>query len=138
MKLQLRREQLEAIDKHALKNFPRECCGLLLGKLVGDFIKVEEVAEAENVLGSAVTFEIDSEFVFKVIDRAEESGRELIGIYHSHPNVPAYISSSDNEIMRLWPGVAWLVLSVTSQRVEERKVYAMVKGKILELKIEVA
>jgi proteasome lid subunit RPN8/RPN11 len=138
MKLQLRREQLEAIDKHALKNFPRECCGLLLGKFVGDFIKVEEVAEAENVLGSAVTFEIDSEFVFKVIDRAEKSGRELIGIYHSHPNVPAYISSSDNEIMRLWPGVAWLVLSVTSQGVEERKVYAMIKGKVLELKIEIA
>jgi len=135
MNLKLKRDGLRAIDEHALKNFPRECCGLLLGKFGENVIEVKEVVEARNVLGSPVAFEVDAELVFKAIKRAEKSGLELVGIYHSHPNIAAYVSSRDSEIMKLWPGVAWLIVSAARERVVERKVYIRKDGKIKELEI---
>jgi proteasome lid subunit RPN8/RPN11 len=156
MHLKLNRDGLKAIDGHALKNFPLECCGLLLGKfgknllsrfaewltrlLLGKFgenvIEVKEVVEAENVLGSPVAFEVDAELVFKTIKRAEKSGLELVGIYHSHPNIAAYVSARDSEIMKLWPGVAWLIASVVKDRILERKAYVLKNGKTEELEIK--
>lgn len=135
MNLKLKRDGLRAIDGHALKNFPRECCGLLLGKFEKNVIEVEEVVEAENVLGSPVAFEVDAELVFKAIKRAEKSGLELVGIYHSHPNIAAYVSSRDSEIMKLWPGVAWLIVSAARERVVERRAYILKDGGIEELEI---
>lgn len=137
MKLKLKPADLRAIEAHALERFPRECCGLLLGRFGEDAIEVGEVVEAENVLGSPTAFEADPEFVFKAIDRAERSGLELVGIYHSHPSIPARVSSRDTEIMKLWPGAAWLILSVTRGHVLERKAYARKNGEIEELKLEI-
>lgn len=137
MKLKLKSADLKAVDAHALKNFPRECCGLLFGRLSEGAIKVEKAVEAENVLGSPVAFEADPEFVFRAIDRADQGGIELVGIYHSHPDIAAYVSTRDLEVMKLWPGVAWLILSVTKGRVLGRKAYILDKGKIEELEIEV-
>jgi len=136
MNFKLSRDGLNAIDKHALLNFPRECCGLLLGKFGGNVIEVKEVVEAENVLGSPVAFEADAELVFKTIKRAEKSGLDLVGIYHSHPNIAAYVSARDSEMMKLWPGVAWLIVSVVKGHILERKAYVLKNGKIEELEIK--
>ncbi|MFQ6129500.1 MAG: Mov34/MPN/PAD-1 family protein [Candidatus Hadarchaeaceae archaeon] len=136
MNLKLNRDGLKAVDGHALKNFPRECCGLLLGKFGKNVIEVKAVVETENVLGSSVAFEVDAELVFKTIKRAEKSGLELVGIYHSHPNIAAYVSARDSEIMKLWPGVAWLIVSVVKDHIPERKAYVLKNGKIQELEIE--
>lgn len=133
MNLKLNRDGLKAIDGHALKNFPRECCGLLLGKFGENVIEVEEVVEAENVLGSPTAFEVDPELVFKTIKRAEKSGLDLVGIYHSHPNLAAHVSARDSEIMKLWPGVAWLIVGVAKEQVVERKAYILKNGGIEEL-----
>jgi len=137
MNLKLSRDFLNAIDEHALLNFPRECCGLLLGKFDKNAIEVKEVVEAENVLGSPFAFEVEAELVFKTIRRADERGLELVGIYHSHPNIAAYVSSHDSEIMKLWPGVAWLIISAAKERVIGRKAYVLKDGGIEELEIVV-
>jgi len=135
MDLKLSRDGLKAIDGHALENFPRECCGLLLGNFGENVIEVKEVVEADNVLGSPVAFEADAELVFKTIKRAEKSGLELVGICHSHPNIAAYVSARDSEMMKLWPGVAWLIVSAAKERVVERRAYILKDGGIEELKI---
>lgn len=135
MNLKLNRDDLKAIDGHALKNFPLECCGLLLGKFGKNVIEVKEVVEADNVLGSPVAFEADAELVFRTIKRAEKSGLELVGIYHSHPNLSPYVSARDSEIMKMWPGVAWLIVSAVEERVVERRAYVLKEGGIEELEV---
>ncbi|MDI6642659.1 MAG: M67 family metallopeptidase [Candidatus Hodarchaeaceae archaeon] len=135
MKLKLRPSDLKTLEAHALEAFPHECCGLLLGHFRGDEIEAVEVVKAENVKRSPVTFEAAPEFVYHQYRRAEERGLELVGIYHSHPNIAAFVSSHDFKIMELWPGVAWLILSVAKDRVLERKAYALKNGKIEELKL---
>ncbi|HID60254.1 MAG TPA: M67 family peptidase, partial [Hadesarchaea archaeon] len=133
MKLNLKKTDLLAIDAHALENFPQECCGLLFGKFGENSIEVKNAAKAENVLGSTVSFEADPEFVFKAVEHAEKVGLELVGIYHSHPNVGAHTSARDSEVMKLWPGVAWLILCVKKNQVIERKAYVLKNDDIKEM-----
>jgi proteasome lid subunit RPN8/RPN11 len=86
---------------------------------------------------TAVTFEANAEFVYRVIERAEKMGLSLVGIYHSHPNTAAYISTRDMEFMSLWPSVAWLIISLTESGIREVKAYISKKGKVKELRIKI-
>lgn len=98
---------------------------------------MKEVVQAENVHKSGVSFEVDAELVYRAIDAAEAKGLELIGIYHSHPNMGAYISVADAGIMKLWPNVAWLVLGTAGKRVIEKKAFALKEGKVAELELAI-
>jgi proteasome lid subunit RPN8/RPN11 len=106
MKLKIKRRDFESIEKHALKVFPLECCGLLIGKTGKGIFEVKKVVPAKNIHKSEVSFEADAEVVYRAITAAEAKGFEFTGIYHSHPNMHAYISAVDAEMMKLWP--TWL------------------------------
>ena len=136
MKLSIRWPDLRMIDEHALKSFPHECCGFLLGEYGKNAIKVEKVVPTENVLASPVAFEADAERVFEAIDRAERSGLELVGIYHSHLGLNAFVSARDEDFMKFWPGVVWLILGTSGKRVGERKAFVLEEERVKELEIE--
>lgn len=137
MRLKIKKEDLRAIDEHSLKCFPVECCGMLVGKQVNADLNVEEVISAENIEESATIFEIDAEFVYNAIVEAESRGLALIGIYHSHPNASAHVSSRDAEFLALWPDMAWLIVGVTKENIRERRAYIYKGGRIEELEIKV-
>ena len=120
-----------------MKVFPLECCGLLIGKMGKGIFEVKEVIRAENVHESEVSFEVDAELVYKAITVAEAKELELIGIYHSHPNMHAYISAMDAEMMKLWPNVAWLVLGVSEKQIIEKKAFMLKESKIVELETKI-
>ena len=136
--LKIKRLDFESIKNRALKKFPLECCGLLIGKAAMKTFDVSEVVPAENVYESEVSFEADAELVYRAITAAETKGLELIGIYHSHPNMRAYISAIDAEMMELWPNVAWLVLGVSKKNINEEKAFMLKNGKIVELEIKIS
>lgn len=136
MRLRMKTAVMKAIESHALSEFPLECCGLLFGKLDKDAMEVMSSVEADNLLGSRTAFEVSPEFMYAQYKRAEKKGLDLVGIYHSHPNVPAYVSSRDLEFMRFWADAAWLILSVGEGRVIERRAYMHRRGEIVELGIK--
>jgi len=138
MKLKIKTSELKAIEAHALSQYPQECCGLLKGKSAKDAADVEKTVEADNVLGSPVAFEVNPEFIYRQYKQAEEEGVEIVGIYHSHPDVPARLSFRDLEIIKFWPGAAWLILSVTKNRVLERRAYLQRDDRIEELELVVS
>jgi len=138
VELRIKRKDLKAVEKHALESFPLECCGLMIGKVKEDVFYVEKVVSADNIHKSGVSFEADAELVYRAIDEAEAKGLALIGIYHSHPNMNAYISARDAEIMKLWPNVAWLVLGVTREKIVENKAFMLKNGKAVQLGIEIS
>jgi proteasome lid subunit RPN8/RPN11 len=55
--------------------------------------------------------------------RASETGRTLIGFYHSHPNHPAVTSAFDLE--HAWPNLRYLILSVRGGRPEEARTWRL-------------
>jgi proteasome lid subunit RPN8/RPN11 len=127
---------MESIKKHALKNFPFECCGLLIGKTTMKIFDVKEIVPTENIHKSGISFEADTEFVYRTITTAEAKGLEIVGIYHSHPDMHAFISAADAEVMKLWPNVAWLVLGVSENQIVEKKAFMLKENKIVGLEIK--
>lgn len=137
MKLRIKASDMKKIDAHALKTFPYECVGLLIGASGKKEFEVKKIVKAKNTLGSLVAFETDPQFIYKVYKDAEKRGLELIGIYHSHPNLHAFVSSRDAEFMKYWTRIAWLILSVGRDSVLERKAFMMKKGKIEKIEVRV-
>ena len=57
-----------------------------------------------------------------LIDReCDQAGLRIVGYYHSHPDHPAYASSTDSE--RSWAGPAYLIVSCVEGRVVDAKAF---------------
>ena len=83
---------LEAIANHARREAPRECCGLLIGR-------VDRIEEAEPVSNRAADplrrYEIDPNDFLACVKRCRGTPHSVIGAYHSHPRTNAEPSESD-------------------------------------------
>jgi proteasome lid subunit RPN8/RPN11 len=97
-----------AIAAHAEAEYPNECVGLLLGRLVGD-VKTAEVAyPVENRWAGQVAlaasdnpesrrdrFYLDPRDYLRADRAARAQGLDIVGCYHSHPDWPAEPSARD-------------------------------------------
>ncbi len=97
--LTIRKEDLQTVIDHCIAGLPNEACGILAGK--GG--KVEKVYLINNARPSPVSFEMDPEEQFRVMKDIRQSGLDLTGIFHSHPDSRAYPSGIDVE-KAYWPG----------------------------------
>jgi proteasome lid subunit RPN8/RPN11 len=81
----------DRIIEHARGELPLECCGLLAGQ--GSAISVHYVLR--NELASPVAYSADARDLFLAFRDMRDRALELLAIYHSHPNAPAYPSQID-------------------------------------------
>ena len=109
-------EDLRAIEGFAEAAYPNECCGLLSGTEEAGIAYVDGIHESENVADEpARRFEIDPALRLRLQRTLRQSGRRVIGIYHSHPNGLARPSPRDLEAA--WePDLVWLVVGVRRGR----------------------
>ena len=122
--LKLSARCLEAIRRHAEREYPRECCGLLVGRIVdgGRTREVSETYEVENVFEEG---ERHHRMAIPPLEyaRAERlfSGRGLgvVGNYHSHPEHPAEPSRFDLENLAPWPTMSYVIVSVRAGESKE-------------------
>ncbi len=129
---------MKKIDAHALRAFPDECVGLLVGTSSKEGFEVRKAVAAVNTKPSPVGFEADPQFVYKVHKDAEAQGLQLVGIYHSHPDMRSFVSSRDAEFMKYWGQLAWLILGLSRDEVLERKAFTMRDKKIREIEVVVS
>jgi proteasome lid subunit RPN8/RPN11 len=87
---------LTAIEAHARRDAPNECCGLLLGRR-GDIVEAVPVRNAAAEPWRR--YEIAPEDHFAVLRRCrtETDGLAVVGGYHSHPRTHPEPSSTDLE-----------------------------------------
>jgi proteasome lid subunit RPN8/RPN11 len=103
-------EAAEAIARHAVRTYPDECVGLLLGTLDDDqqTKRVAALYEAENTWQGQVSlaegddpqsrrdrFYLDPRDYLRAERAARAQGLDVIGCYHSHPDHPAEPSERD-------------------------------------------
>ncbi|WP_135823921.1 desampylase [Halorussus ruber] len=107
----------EILD-HAREKAPDEACGLLAGtrtegeRADGPTHRVETRHPAENVAETPRTrYEIDPREQLELMEAIEESGREVVGFYHSHPRGPAGPSETD-AAQATWPDRSYLIVSL--------------------------
>ena len=106
------RVQVNFVIGHALRAWPYECCGVLLGGRSGDGIRVSRVRAAENISDEdlRVAYQVGWSDLLAAT-RSERSGRgQIVGFYHSHPDGPTQPSLCDRE--RAWPGAVYMIAGV--------------------------
>jgi proteasome lid subunit RPN8/RPN11 len=128
--LKLWRSQLEEIIAHVQAEAPLEAGGLL----AGHGTSVERVYAMKNADQSATTYRLDPEEQYSVFVEIENDGRELIGIYHSHPESEAYPSSRDVD-MSYYPEAIYLIVSLTGDGLPELRAFRIRNGAITEEEI---
>jgi proteasome lid subunit RPN8/RPN11 len=132
--IRISKTQLDRIRQHSAREYPNECCGILLGRADGEDKEVREVvplknlrqdaAEAEKLLplespeleSERNRFLIDPRDQIRVEKEARAKSLDVVGYYHSHPDHPARPSNYDRE--HAWPWYSYVIVSV--QRGEPR------------------
>ncbi len=110
-RLVLSSKHIDELKRFAIDSLPLESCALLLGKIDEDKAIVSRVIFAKNADKSQTTFSIEPNELLEAYKEAENSGFDIVGIFHSHP-APARPSATDTKYMEINP-VAWLIMSTT-------------------------
>ncbi len=122
----------EELCRRARRAFPREACGLLLGRRVPGGAEIVEAPQARNrvVERAGERFDLAPEDWVAIETRAREAGLEVVGVWHTHPDRPARPSSADRE--SAWEGYAWLIASVGAEGVRDVRSWRLVEGTFVE------
>jgi proteasome lid subunit RPN8/RPN11 len=103
-----------AIRAHGRDAFPHECCGALLGRdrrVTDAFALPNTTAE-----GPRRRFLVRPGDYRVAEKRARDTGLDLLGFYHSHPDHPAKPSAFDLD--HAWPSFSYVIVSVMAGRDE--------------------
>jgi proteasome lid subunit RPN8/RPN11 len=106
---------LEEIHQHAKEAYPDECCGALIGRDG----RIDEAFRLPNTTsaGARRRFRIGPSDYRLAEQRAQDTGGELAGFYHSHPDHPA--RPSEHDLQQAWPNLTYAIVSVTRGAPEE-------------------
>lgn len=106
--IRISHRNIELIQADLEANKPYEACGVLIGRINGTTALVEKALPVTNVKRTRRSFELDPKEHYNAWNEAEKSGKEIIGIYHTHPVSSAVPSLWDRETMENAPSV-WLI-----------------------------
>ena len=139
--IQIKPRIIDAIYRHALAEYPSECCGIIIGKKdiadsfdlsfpcrnLQDEMHAKEPDRFPRTSQSA--YFLNPKDLFQIQRMARERGMEMKIIYHSHVDVGAYFSAEDKkqatyEEKLLYPGVRYLVIDVTKDKVRGLKLFS--------------
>jgi proteasome lid subunit RPN8/RPN11 len=104
----------DSVRQHGEETYPHECCGVLLGQLDGDGIRVvTSIARAGNTRNDSPhnRYNIDPRELIRIQRESRERGEDIIGFYHSHPDHPARWSVTDLAEAH-WFGCSYVITSV--------------------------
>ncbi len=144
MTLKLSADHIQAMNAHAERTYPDECCGLMLGNVQESdtgFAQMNQRAESsvrvvttlypvENSWDQQVAtdlqdespsktrrYAIAPEAMLKAMRDARSRNLAIIGIYHSHPDCPAVPSECDRRLA--WQHYSYSIISVQQGKTRE-------------------
>jgi proteasome lid subunit RPN8/RPN11/molybdopterin converting factor small subunit len=109
--LLLPRSARQEIESQASSAYPRESCGLVLGRRDGEAGRAALVVAGANLSGAPDRYELDPADFVRADRLARERGEEILGFWHSHPDHPARPSETDRA--QAWEGWCYLIAAVT-------------------------
>ncbi len=128
MPLRLNKAYSDAIRAHGSRDYPSECCGMMLGKAEGDEKTVTEIVALRNLrhdpnraqeilpLGDPGKETEKNRFLIDPLDQlrvekdARKRGLDVLGYYHSHPDHPARPSNYDRD--HAWPWYSYVIIAI--------------------------
>jgi len=134
------KKHLDEIHRHAIEEYPYECCGIIIGKSGSeeDTVlyrctniqnKLHKKDPQTFVRDARTAFYIDPGELIRIIKKAESSGMKIITFYHSHPDHDAYFSEEDKRMALfenepVYPEASYLVVSVRQGQINSQALFA--------------
>jgi proteasome lid subunit RPN8/RPN11 len=109
----LNHQHVLGIEQHGERDYPHECCGLLLGRFEGGNKAISEIYAISNAREEEAKrnrFLIRPEELVAGVAYARKKGLDVVGFYHSHPDDRAVPSQYDLE--HAWPTYSYVIVSV--------------------------
>lgn len=126
--LRISKAQREVMRRHGEETYPGECCGVLVGSIDGNGRKhVASVIRCRNIREDSPTnrYEIDPRELLRIQRECRDSGSEIVGFYHSHPDHPPRWSRTDLADAH-WTGCSYVITSVEHGRATETASFILV------------
>ena len=111
---------LSEIREHGVRDYPYECCGLLLGRFREDGKFVTEaypISNAREESSKRNRFLIEPKELMRGEQYARSRDLEVVGFYHSHPDSPAVPSQYDLE--HAWPTYSYIIVSTRANEASD-------------------
>ena len=105
---------LDEIREHGVRDYPYECCGLVLGRYTEEGKIVTEtypISNAREESAKRNRFLIEPVEFMRGERYARERDLEVVGFYHSHPDSPAEPSQYDLD--HAWPTYSYIIVSTS-------------------------
>ncbi len=106
---------MDLIQAELEANKPYEACGVLVGTINGSTALVEKALPVANARRTRTSFELEPKEFYNAWSEAEKNGKEIVGVYHTHPVSSAVPSLWDRETMQNVLGV-WLIAGADGMR----------------------
>jgi proteasome lid subunit RPN8/RPN11 len=111
--LRISQRLYDELRAHGEETYPQECCGIMMGKGVGDDLQVAALIRAGNTRTDSAhnRYNIAPQELIKAQREGRKAGLDIVGFYHSHPDHPAQWSSTDFAEAH-WFGCAYVITAV--------------------------
>lgn len=125
MTMRIPGDLFQLIAAHGERTYPEECCGVMLGKQVGNERVVQETIEIDNSQDAnrRRRFLISPEQYSRAERQASERNLDLLGFYHSHPDHPAAPSAFDTEHALPW--FTYMIVSVSKGKADRATAWVL-------------
>ena len=120
--MKLSQQLLHQIHRHLESGYPNEACGVMLGKdgLITEIVSADNERTGLPTSGGESArnrYLIDPVAYMKIEREADRRKVDVLGIYHSHPDVAAKPSKFDLD--HAWPNFSYLIVSVVKGKAVE-------------------
>ena len=132
--MKISQQLIDEMISHAREDLPNECCGMVGGR-DGEASRVVRV---ENAAASPLRYEMDPQGQYDALKAIEETGEDLVAIYHSHTRSAAYPSQTDVNEAVMWPEQVYLIVSLENADAPDVKAYTLKDLKIADVDLDVA
>ena len=128
----------EELVQYAISELPNECCGLIAGR-GGTALRLHPATNSE---GSPFMYVMDPREQMQLMDEIDDSGDELLAIYHSHTRSAAYPSRTDVELA-FFPDTLYLIVSIADREAPDIRAFRLSRSapegeQIAEEPVEIA
>ncbi|HET6831432.1 MAG TPA: M67 family metallopeptidase [Solirubrobacterales bacterium] len=131
--MRIGKDLIDEIVAHARDDLPNECCGLIGGR-DGEATSIHR---ARNAAATWLRYEVHPSDQIRIMDRIEDDGEEMVGIYHSHTKSEAYPSQTDVNLAANWPDPLYLICSLEDADAPAVRAFSIRDGRIEEVDLDV-
>jgi proteasome lid subunit RPN8/RPN11 len=122
----LSEDQFAAMRAHGERDYPYECCGLMMGRFADgrkNVVEIYPISNAREEEAKRNRFLIRPEELLRGEKYARDRGLDVVGFYHSHPDDVAVPSQYDLE--HAWPTYSYIVMAVEKGRAADLRSWEM-------------